>query len=96
MVAVGANPSMASAAVQPDNILSAGETLRSGDEIHSPNGRYRLVMQTDSNLVLYDGDTALWASNTVGARGARLVVQHDSNVVVYRGNQPLWHTVTHG
>ncbi len=97
VVAVGANPSVASGAVQPDNILSAGETLRSGDEIHSPNGRYRLVMQADdSNLVLYDGNTPLWATYKVGAGGARLVVQHDSNVVVYRGNEVLWHTVTHG
>ncbi|MEM9565351.1 MAG: hypothetical protein AAGA93_22200 [Actinomycetota bacterium] len=94
---VGAEPPGASAQVQPDHILTSGETLRPGEEIHSPNGRYRLVMQaSDSNLVLYDRNTPLWATYTVGSGGARLVVQHDSNVVVYRGNTPLWHTVTHG
>ncbi|CAG8799354.1 36397_t:CDS:1, partial [Gigaspora margarita] len=67
-------------------------------QIVSPNGEHRLVMQTDGNLVLYSGSTAIWASNTCG-KGAgpyRMALQTDGNLVVYAGNGlPMWASNTY-
>lgn len=57
---------------------------------------YKLIMQSDGNLVLYEGSSALWASNTVG-RGAYAVMQGDGNLVVYNwSNQAVWASGTNG
>lgn len=34
-----------------------------GQYLESPNKRFRLVFQSDNNLALYDGPTAVWAGN---------------------------------
>ncbi|XP_074565306.1 mannose-specific lectin-like [Curcuma longa] len=57
------------------------------------NGQGRncvLRMQTDGNLVVYDGSNRpVWASNTGGSRGYYiLVLQRDRNVVIY--GCPRW------
>lgn len=70
-------------------------SLNSGAATSSLNGRYRLVMQTDGNLVVYRVGTAVWSSGTHGNPGARLVVQDDGNAVIYQGNRALWSTGTH-
>lgn len=45
--------------------LNPGETLEVGEYLMSKNGQYKLIMQSDGNLVLYDNkDTVYWASNT--------------------------------
>lgn len=38
-----------------DDHMHPGDTLRSGDSISSGDGRYRLVYETDGNLVLLPG-----------------------------------------
>ena len=57
-----------------------------------------VAMQTDGNLVVYDGTgTAQWWSGTDGNPNAFVVVQSDGNLVVYSGypsNNPLWETGT--
>ena len=35
------------------NTLEPGESLQRGESLTSPNGLYRLVLQDDGNLVLY-------------------------------------------
>ena len=60
------------------NVLTAEQSFT------SPNGRYRLTMQGDGNLVEYDGASVVWASGTSGS-GARVVMQDDGNLVVYDG-----------
>ena len=60
--------------------------------LQSEDGRYRFVMQSDGNLVLYGpSGRGLWASNTVGS-GARYVnMQGDGNLVIYNGNdRSVW------
>ncbi|EGG16394.1 hypothetical protein DFA_09428 [Cavenderia fasciculata] len=62
------------------------------------SGGWYLVMQEDSNLVLYCGNVftpnnAVWSSGTNGkGHGvARCTMQADGNLVVYDGNsKPLW------
>jgi len=76
--------------------LEHGGTLRNGEELRSSDGRYRAVMQSDGNFVVYGGG-ALWASNTNNGHGHYLVMQEDRNLVVYdHHNHPKWASNTNG
>lgn len=46
------------------NCLNAGDALYYSDTVVSPNKRFQLRMQSDGNLVLYDGSHPTWASIT--------------------------------
>jgi len=68
-----------------------------GDVLWSSDGRFRLRMQTDCNLVLYSGSTAKWASHTAnGSSTCRVRMQTDGNLVVYRGSTAVWDSNTNG
>ena len=61
-------------------------------------GPYKLVMQGDNNLVIYDKrNTPTWASGTHnrGTRPAKLIMQSDGNLVIYdAANRAIWATNT--
>jgi len=79
--------------------LGEGGELRNDGTLVSRNGRYRLVMQGDGNLVGYEGGSSFWASQTQGkGRGPyKLAMQRDGNVVVYDSqNLATWATSTNG
>jgi hypothetical protein len=59
------------------------------------NGCYqRAVMQTDGNFVVYGGNRARWASNTVN-KGGYAVMQTDGNFVIYNwADRAVWATRT--
>ncbi len=73
-------------------------SLASGTTLTSQNGVYRLVMQTDGNLALYQSSTAIWSSNTTNiAAGGSAYMQTDGNFVVYDVNNiPRFRTNTDG
>lgn len=79
---------------RPADKLADGtvRTLRAGEQLRSYNDMYRLILQGDGNLVLYDRSRGkpLWASNTVRSGANRLVLQGDGNLVLYRGGKPFW------
>jgi hypothetical protein len=77
--------------------LTAGQTLAQGQSLTSSDGRFTVVMQYDSNLVVYLGGTALWTSGTVDRQAAYLVMLGNGNLVVYgpQGNV-LWTSGTGG
>jgi hypothetical protein len=77
--------------------LDSGHALTKGESVDSCSGGYSFVMQTDGNLVQYNGShTALWASHTVGT-GDRVNMQTDGNLVVYDAeNKPVWASNTDG
>lgn len=82
-----------------NTVLKAGDRLHPSQYLNSADGRYRLIMQSDGNLVLYDlsqdPDKALWATATTGNNYA--VMQGDGNFVVYRsGGTALWASGTNG
>lgn len=84
----------------PPGILQAGRTLAAGHQLVAPNHLFRLVMQGDGNLVVYNrANRPLWATDTVGHAGNELVMQRDGNLVVY-ATQPvqraLWSSGTAG
>lgn len=68
--------------------LQQNQPLFRGQQIVSADGRFRLILQgTDGNLVLYKGNTPLWATHRFGDR---FLLQGDGNLVLYRGNTPMW------
>ena len=63
----------------------------------SPNHAYKLLYQTDGNLVLYRGDgLALWASNTAGQTPGQVIMQADGNLVIYGPSGVQFATDTYG
>ncbi|QNP63355.1 tyrosinase family protein [Streptomyces genisteinicus] len=61
-----------------------GDTLRGGDSISAGGGRYRLVYETDGNLVLYqDGEhTPRWSSGTQRRSPGMCVMQMDGDLTI--------------
>jgi len=91
---VPARPALAAAGT---NTLFADERLYPGQFLASANGQFRVYMQDDGNLVLYDAvGVALWASLTHGKPGAWLINQGDGNLVLYHNGVAVWHSGTHG
>jgi hypothetical protein len=80
----------------PRSILKTSQILYQGEFLQSPNGKFKLVLQTDGNLVLYEGEKALWSSETNGKNVKKLVMQSDGNLVLYSPNGPVWATNTSG
>ncbi|WP_005034643.1 Ig-like domain repeat protein [Holophaga foetida] len=52
-------------------------------------GADRFCVQTDGNLVLYKGTTALWSTGTTGKGGTTLTVQKDGNLVFTDANSKV-------
>ncbi|MBG6119015.1 MULTISPECIES: hypothetical protein [unclassified Sphingobium] len=67
--------------------------ISTGQQINSPDGRFRLVQQTDGNLVLYFGASALWASYAFGSNFTTYF-QSDGNLVTYGPSGPVWNSET--
>ena len=65
--------------------LQPGARLLPGQSLSSVNGRYRLLLQADGNLVLYDDveRSAPWATRTAGITPGHVIMQTDGNLVVY-------------
>ena len=77
--------------------LTANVSLTANQSLASCNGDYSLIMQGDGNLVLYQGSTALWASNTAGSAADEAIMQGDGNLVLYTSSgTPVWASNTAG
>lgn len=76
------------------NTLATNQTLSQDQAIISPNGRYRLVMQGDGNLVLYGPSGVVWATGTTATGSTNLVMQGDGNLVLYGPQGAMWSTGT--
>jgi hypothetical protein len=77
--------------------LNAGDQLGVGQQITSDNGKFKLVMQGDGDLVEYriHSSDALWATNTVGTGFTHAVMQGDRNFVMCDANAKAhWDTKT--
>jgi hypothetical protein len=80
--------------------LGPDESLNPGDSISF--GSYQLKFQVDANLVLYNGASAIWATNcwpvcVPPSNPGVAVMQLDGNFVVYDNVwTPLWNSGTAG
>jgi hypothetical protein len=77
-------------------VLTPGAQLLSTKSITSPNGKFRLTMQADGNLVEYDGASSAWATGGTLVAGSTLSMQSDGNLVVYSGATAKWASGTNG
>jgi hypothetical protein len=77
--------------------LTANQKITVNQSVLSCDGRFKLVLGGDGNLVLYQGSTALWASNTAGKASADAIMQGDGNFVIYStSGSPIWASNTAG
>jgi len=85
------------AAVEVDDELFPGDKLTPGKYLMSQNGFYKLIMQTDGNLVLYNASGALWSSKTQGTNFYS-IMQSDGNWVVTNpvNRADVWDSKTFG
>ena len=76
--------------------IEPGRGLGPGQSIWSCDGRHRLVVQADGNLVLYSATAgATWSTST--PLGFALNMQTDGNLVLYtQWGYPLWSSGTAG
>ena len=76
------------------SLLTAGSVLKPGMYVTSDN-RYRLLLQTDGNLVLRSpSGAARWSSGTAGHAGTYLQLGRTGDLAVYSGTHVLWHSDT--
>jgi len=82
------------ATLRPDQRLISDNN----DSIVSNNGRFRLTMQNDGNIVLYKDGSALWSSHAAGQDVEYCVTQGDGNLVLYlqASGRPVWASNTAG
>jgi hypothetical protein len=73
-------------------MLRQGESLYPGQCRTSPNGMYRLCLQTDGNLVMQQNGGTIWAANTAGWPGWATLQGNGSLVVYNGGGGAVWET----
>ncbi len=80
------------------NRLYAGQHLSANDTLYTADHTYRIVMQADCNLVIYQTGTPIWYTGTQGqGTGCHADMQADGNFVLYNSaGTALWHTHTNG
>lgn len=84
-------------AVSADRLL-ANQVLYPGQQLHSKNNAYHLVMQSDGNAVVYNNkNQAIWSSQTYGSGAQTLNMQADGDLVLYTAfSKPKWASNTGG
>ncbi|NES83660.1 MAG: hypothetical protein F6K10_20860 [Moorea sp. SIO2B7] len=72
--------------IQSHREMPEGSFLQSGD------GRFKMVVQGDGNLVVYQNNRPIWASNTSGkgSPSFKLAMQSDGNLVMYGRTGVVW------
>jgi hypothetical protein len=79
-------------------VLAAGKSLASPACKASRNKRFRLCVQNDGRLVLYNGSLGIWASSSGGRSGTpvTLSMQLDGDLVLImqRSKRKLWRSNT--
>lgn len=92
--------------IQTCGTLLPGEMLPGGGTMPSCDGRFSFPMQFDGNVVLYQGNTPLWADNgeffsQSWIANYALLMQQDGNLVEYYNGtngvtDPIWASGTQG
>lgn len=81
--------------------LLPGKSIPQNSQLTSNNGKYKLLMQGDGNLVLYQtipSDKVVWATNTISNNTPFMCLfQVDGNLVIYDGkSNVVWASNTAG
>src|SRR5580765_8266338 len=75
--------------------LRGGSSLAAGQSIASDNGKYKLELQGDGNLVVSGPSGVAWTSDTAHKGGTHVDMQQDGNFVLYTPDHSVvWRTDT--
>lgn len=78
-------------------VLRRGQSLYQNQGVRSCNGRAYFVHQGDGNIVLYDGNRVLAASNIIDRSSSTLTLQDDGDLVQHaRDGRRMWASNTAG
>ncbi len=82
--------------IDPPATLNANEKLLPAEQLFSVTDQYRLVLQKDGNLVIYNhNNIATWSTHTSGNSPADLAMQSDGNLVLYNtAGKAIWSSNT--
>lgn len=80
------------------NKLNQNDDLVTIKTLTSLDGRFKLSLQSDGNLVLYGPEwDPIWQSGTSGKTVSSAIMQGDGNFVLYGpGSIPIWNSGTYG
>lgn len=94
VLTIGERANALTAFTTVDSLYDGGR-LGVNEALVSANGRYCLCMQSDGNLVIWDGPNPIWSSGTWGQPGAELFLQGDGNLVLWRNGVAIWNTAVY-
>ncbi len=70
--------------------LHPKDKLLPGEQLVSQNRQFRMQLQLDGNLVLFDGNDDIWESETQDRAVTHCTMQTDGNLVIYNGDSAVW------
>jgi hypothetical protein len=80
-----------------NDTLQPGNQLDINNQVISAEGRYRLYLQSDGNLVIYSlrNGNFRWFSNTKGSGATKAIMQTDGQLVLQTAlGETVWSTYT--
>lgn len=77
--------------------ITAETAIKPGESRTSPNGIYKLSVESDGNIVITKKGVKIWETRTGGRNVDAFKIQNDGNLVAYAaGGIPVWASGTHG
>lgn len=90
------NSSSSSVGSNTSNLI-AETSLKPGESRTSPNGIYKLMVESDGNVTITKKGVKIWETRTGGKNVDAFKIQNDGNLVAYAaGGIPVWASGTHG
>jgi hypothetical protein len=90
------NSSSSSVGSNTSNLI-AETSLKPGESRTSPNGIYKLMVESDGNVTITKKGVKIWETRTGGKNVDAFKIQNDGNLVAYAaGGVPVWASGTHG
>lgn len=69
---------------------SKAQILTPGNSMFSPDGKYKLTLESNGNLVLYNNNTQVWQSNTAGQGVTKLNYTFHNVQLTTSSGQSKW------
>jgi len=77
--------------------LNPGDSIRPGEYLSSPNGRFIALNRADDSLfVVFDreAEVGIWSTGVFGDPGGRVVMRSDGQLIAYRNGDEIWQSNT--